>query len=325
MPPRKPGPDPGQTTPKLPVLSSAKVWETGVAPNDTRIPGTRRLWLAGALALAVVSSCVTALMLQNTDDDNASRNGGDRTTSANDSQLPDLTLPEPTSASTQAPNDKSGLSEPQGEEGKASNGGKQDEEGKASNGGKQDGGSSDSSSKDTGDSSSDEKQQGGSKPKPEPSRTKSPGKKPPSTSTNWKSVRSLNYPDRYWHLRSGIVMLDQVGSHSGSETKEDSSFKLVSGLANPSCHSFRMEDGRYLRHQNFVLRAARDDGSRLFEQDATFCSRSSYGQGTVMLESVNYPGYYLRHRNFQLRLERHQYDRIYMADSAFRLATPFST
>ncbi|MGW0712747.1 AbfB domain-containing protein [Streptomyces sp. NPDC002643] len=317
MPPRKPGPDPDQTTPNLPVLaSSAKVWETGVAPNDTRIPGTRRLWLAGALALAVVSSCVTALMLQEADGDNATRSGQDRTTSAGE-QLPDLTLPEPPPASTDAPDGKSGLSEPQGDEGKSTGG----------NGDNGDKGSSDSSKDSESDSSSDssdDKQQGGTKPTPKPSQTKSPAK-PPATSTNWKSVRSLNYPDRYWHLRSGVVQLDSVSSRSGSETKEDSSYKVVSGLANSSCYSFRMTDGRYLRHQNFVLRAGGNDGSRLFKQDATFCPRSYYSGDTVMLESVNYPGYYLRHRNFTVRLERYQHDRLYMADSTFKLVTAFSS
>ncbi|EKX64529.1 AbfB domain-containing protein [Streptomyces ipomoeae] len=310
MPPRKPGPDPDQTTPNLPVLASAKVWETGVAPNDTRIPGTRRLWLAGALALAVVSSCVTALMLQGTEDDDTSRSGGDRTTAAGDSVLPDLTLPEAPPSSTAAPDGKSGLSEPQGAEDEARNDDDQDKD------------SSDSSSKDS--DSSDDKQQGGAKPTAKPTNSTAPSKKPPSTSTSWKSVRSINYPDRYWHLRSGVIQLDQVSSRSGSETREDSSFKLVSGLANSSCYSFRMTDGRYVRHQNFVLRASGNDGSALFKQDATFCPRS-YTSGTVMLESVNYPGYFVRHRSFQLRLERYDYSRLFYADSTFSLVRSFSS
>ena len=308
MPPHKPGPDPDQTTPNLPVLRSAKVWETGVAPNDTRIPGTRRLWLAGALALAVVSSCVTAITLQGSGPDDSSEKNG-RTTAADDRVLPSLSLPPTSPPATSAPDGKSGLSEPQGAEGDA-----KETDGK---------GKTEDADGAKGSGSSDDKQQGGAKPTSEPSKAPAPPKKPPSTSTTRKSVRSVNYPDRYWHLRDGLIQLDQVSSRSGSETKEDSSFKVVSGLANSSCYSFRMADGRYVRHQNFVLRASGNDGSRLFQQDATFCPRSGYS-GSVLLESVNYPGYFVRHRSFQLRLERAEHSGYFYADATFSLVKGFS-
>ncbi|QFR02459.1 alpha-L-arabinofuranosidase [Streptomyces phaeolivaceus] len=296
------------------MLRSAKVWETGVAPDDTRIPGTRRLWLAGALALAVVSSCVTAITLQGSGpDDSSDRNG--TTTAADDRVLPSLSLPPNSPPATSAPDGKSGLSEPQGAEGGSKgDGGKSEDKGKDKS--EDSDGSKDSDS-------SDDKQQGGSKPTAEPSKTTSPTRKPPSTSTTRKSVRSVNYPDRYWHLRNGVIQLDQVSSRSGSETKEGSSFKVVSGLANSSCYSFRMTDGRYVRHQNFVLRVSGNDGSRLFKQDATFCPRSGYS-GSVMLESVNYPGHYVRHRNFQLRLERAEHSGSFYSDATFNLVKGFS-
>ncbi|MGW0839874.1 AbfB domain-containing protein [Streptomyces sp. NPDC002787] len=307
MPPKKPGPDPDQTTPNLPALRSAKVWETGVAPNDTRIPGTRRLWLAGALALAVVSSCVTTLTLQDAGPDDASHREG-RTTSADDDRiLPSLSLPPESPSATSAPDGRSGLSEPQGSE-EDPKGDADKEKDSAAPGGSE-------------DSDSSESQQGGAKPTSKPTKATPPAKKPPSTSR--KSVRSVNHPDRYWHLRSGVIQLDQVSSRSGSETREDSSFKVVSGLANSSCYSFRMADGRYVRHQNFVLRAAGNDGSHLFKQDATFCPRSGYS-GSVMLESVNYPGHFVRHRNFQLRLERAEHSGYFYADATFNLVKGFS-
>lgn len=308
MPPQKPGPDPDQTTPNLPVLRSAKVWETGVAPDDTRIPGTRRLWLAGALALAVISSCVTWIALQGSESDDSSEKNG-RTTAADDRILPSLSLPPTSPPATSAPDGKSGLSEPQGSEGGSKNDGS--------------GNKDEDSAGSKGSGSSDDKQQGGSKPTAEPSKTTSPPKKPPSSTTSRKSVQAVNYPDRYWHLRNGAIQLDQVSSRSGSETREDSSFKVVSGLADSSCYSFRMQDGRYVRHQSFVLRAARNDGSRLFQQDATFCPRSAYS-GSVMLESVNYPGYFVRHRSFQLRLDRYDHSGYFFADATFKLVKGFS-
>ncbi|UUU21147.1 AbfB domain-containing protein [Streptomyces sp. DSM 40750] len=295
MPPKKPGPDPDQTPPNLPVLRSAKVWETGVAPNDTRIPGTRRLWLAGALALAVVSSCVTAITLQSMGPDETSQNEGRTTTAADDGVLPSLPLPSASPSATSAPDGKSGLTKPQESKG----GSKNDDEDKGS-----------------GDSDSSESQQGGAKPTSEPSKSTTPTKKPPSTTT--KSVQSANYPDRYWHLRGGVIRLDQVSSRSGSETREDSSFKVVSGLAKSSCYSFRMSDGRYVRHQNFRLRVSGNDGSELFRQDATFCPVQSPYSDAVMLQAVNYPDRFVRHENFELVLDPYGYNTTGRQDFFFR-------
>jgi hypothetical protein len=126
----------------------------------------------------------------------------------------------------------------------------------------------------------------------------------------------VNYPDRYWHVSGGYVKLDPITSASA---RQDATFKVVKGLADSSCYSFATHDGRYLRHRSFLLRSERNDGSGLFEQDATFCPRTSAYSGAVMLESVNYPGRFLRHQNFQLKLEPSQYSDLYRADSAFRL------
>ncbi|MFE0509036.1 AbfB domain-containing protein, partial [Streptomyces sp. NPDC058964] len=142
------------------------------------------------------------------------------------------------------------------------------------------------------------------------------GSSGPEKSSAWRSLRSVNYPDRYWHLSGGFVKLDPIGS---APARRDATFRLVDGLADASCYSFVTADGGYLRHRDFVLRAERDDGSALFGQDATFCPRASSYSGAVMLESVNYPGRFLRHQNFQLRLDQYQYSDLYRADSAFRL------
>ncbi|MER6675552.1 AbfB domain-containing protein [Streptomyces sp. NPDC000983] len=48
-------------TPSRP--SQERPWESGWAPDGSRTPGTRRLWLAGALALATIAGCVTAIAL----------------------------------------------------------------------------------------------------------------------------------------------------------------------------------------------------------------------------------------------------------------------
>jgi len=275
------GPDPSAHLPK--------VWETGEALDQSRIPGTRRLWLAGALLLAVLASTVTAVTVL--DEDRAKDTSAkDRTenTAATDTPL----VPVPPAAT--APSGKSGLAVPD-------------------------------SAATTGEGSrSPADQQGGaaSGPVPRPSTSKSgSADKPPASkpSSSRKSVQAVNFPDHYWHLDRDSVRLDRVTSHSSSRTRQEASFKLVPGLADSSCVSFSLGDNRYLRHSQFRLSSDRHNGSSLFKKDATFCPRPSEFSDAVMLESVNYRGRFLRHRDFRLRLEPYDNSRLYRADSAFRL------
>ncbi|MEU6377805.1 AbfB domain-containing protein [Streptomyces sp. NPDC046909] len=251
-------------------------WESGWAPDTSRAPGTRRLYLAGALAVATIVACVTAISVTNQSPENRAKSASP----SDDSTLPGLiSYATPSDTATMPPKGKSGLASPV-----------------------------ESTSPAGGPASS-------SAPAPDPT-TKSPSSKPsspsaPKPTATWRSVRSVNYPDRYWHVRDGYVKLD----------REASTFKLVKGLANSSCYSFATADGAYLRHRSFVLVANINDGSSLFKQDATFCPRASSVYGAIMLESVNYPGRFLRHQNFQLKLDPFENSSLYRADSAFQLVT----
>lgn len=263
--------------------SQDQPWENGWAPDTSRAPGTRRLWLAGGMAVATIVACVTAIAVSERESEEESPSASSATENTSYPGLISFASPSET-----PPKGKSGLST--------------DRPTTRSPG-----------------------QQHASTPKPTPDPSKSPSHedssptatpKPPATTT-WRSVRSVNYPDRYWHVSDGYVRLDRV---HGSESREDSTFKQVKGLANSSCYSFATQDGRYLRHRAFVLRADRNDGSSLFGQDATFCPRASPSHsGATMLESVNYPGHFLRHRDFVVRLERFEYSSLYLSDSSFRL------
>ncbi|MFF4395575.1 AbfB domain-containing protein [Streptomyces sp. NPDC001480] len=282
------------TTPQPP---RNEPWENGWAPDTSRAPGTRRLWLAGGLAAATIAACLTAIAVNHNAPDRSSpqaksagpTDGGpgllsfaspSASTKAapGTKSLPSSATPTAT-GSTASPDDGKDGSKASAEPSKSS--GSSDSSGKGSDGKGSDGGSH------------------GSK-----------------TSSAWKSVRSVNYPNRYWHVSGGYVKLDPVGSASA---RRDATFKVVEGLANGSCYSFATADGTYLRHRSFVLRSERDDGSSLFKQDATFCPRTSMYSGSVMLESVNYPGRFLRHQNFQLKLDSYQNSNLYWADSAFQL------
>ncbi|MER6420187.1 AbfB domain-containing protein [Streptomyces sp. NPDC001137] len=274
-----------ETTPEPP---RNQPWENGWAPDTSRAPGTRRLWLAGALALSTIVACATAIAVMDRDSDRPSQASGIPSSTVAETPPGLISFASPSTTGTSAPSGKRGLSSAQPT--KSSAPGPQGSESAPAKTSKS--------------------------PSPHPNSSSHP--KPTST---WRSVRSVNYPDRYWHVSGGYVKLDPV---RGSESGEDSTFKVVKGLTDGSCYSFATHDGQYLRHRNFILLADRNDGSSLFKQDATFCPRTSAYSGAVMLESVNYPGRFLRHQNFQLKLDSFQNSSLYLADSAFRLVEGLS-
>ncbi|MFI1708910.1 AbfB domain-containing protein [Streptomyces griseoruber] len=275
-------------------------WENGWAPDTSRAPGTRRLWLAGGLAVATVVACVTAIAVNDRDSDGSSeaREGRALSGDPNSDGLISFATPS-VSASGVISSTAGGHQGAKGSDSPSA--------------------SVSSSPSAAGEASPTAGAEDNASPSPHTSgkASASPTKKPsePTPTSYERSVRSVNYPDRYWHLSSGLVKLDPL---RGSESREDSTFTVVKGLTDSSCYSFKTDDGRYLRHRNFVLRADGYDGSSLFKQDATFCARPSSYSGAVMLESVNYPGRYLRHKDFQIRLDTYQNSDLYRADSAFR-------
>jgi hypothetical protein len=265
-------------------------WQAVGADDEGRLPGTRRLWLAGGLAVAVTIAAIAVVSVQASSDASA-RDAGNRT--ASDTANPFLLgAPAAPAGSATAPSGKNALASPG-----------------TSRSASPDASSTGSASPSPSDKGSGGKD-GSGKPGPTASATRQ--------ASGLKSVQAVNYPDRYWHVSDGQVLLDQVSSSSSTATRRAASFKVVAGLARSSCYSFATTDGAYLRHRNFVLHADRDDGSSLFREDATFCPRTSRS-GAVSLESVNYPGQFLRHRNFQLVVGRYERDRRYGEDSAFRL------
>ncbi|MCQ9183973.1 AbfB domain-containing protein [Streptomyces sp. IBSBF 2953] len=261
-------------------------WENGWAPDSSRAPGTRRLWLAGGLAVATIVACVTTIALNDRPVEEKSDARQGQTLADDETEGGGLISFATPSASTS--------STPTGQ------------------------GSGSPSASPSSSPSSSPRPQGSSSPGASTGPAPKPSRKPadPQPAAYWKSVEAVNYPDRYWHVSDGLVKLD---APRGSESRADSTFEVVKGLANGSCYSFRTADGAYLRHRDFVLRAERNDGSSLFQQDATFCAGYSGYEGAVVLQSVNYPNYALRHRNFQLRLDPYGYNTTNRQDFMFRV------
>ncbi|MDK1346029.1 AbfB domain-containing protein [Streptomyces sp. 378] len=266
-------------------------WESGWAPDTTRAPGTRRLWLAGALALATITACATAVTVMNSE-----------------SGEPEHRAAQPSTLSSSAPGGLISFATP-------------------SKGGSEEAGAgrvhSSPSPTPTSVAPSAAPSPEPVKKAPKPPKASSGSSKPPKTpASHGTSIRSVNFSDRYWRVRDGYVRLDRIGS--GPEQREDATFQRVTGLADSSCYSFTTADGRYLRHRSFVLVANNDDGSSLFRQDATFCPRSWSPSGALALESVNYPGRFLRHRDFRLRLDPYENSHQYRSDASFRMVAGLS-
>jgi hypothetical protein len=96
------------------------------------------------------------------------------------------------------------------------------------------------------------------------------------------------------------VVISAISSASSATDKADAGWIVRNGLANSSCVSFESANvpGQYLRHYNYELYTAGDDGTSIFAQDATFCPKAgNNGQGNSF-QSVNFTSKYLRHYNY---------------------------
>ncbi|MEV3937943.1 family 43 glycosylhydrolase [Glycomyces sp. NPDC049804] len=77
----------------------------------------------------------------------------------------------------------------------------------------------------------------------------------------------------------------------------DSQFRIVPGLAGSGTVSLESANfpGRYVRHKNYELWIEADDGSSVYDSDASFFQRSGLADaGAVSFESFNFPGRYIR-------------------------------
>ncbi|MER5999756.1 AbfB domain-containing protein [Nonomuraea angiospora] len=103
---------------------------------------------------------------------------------------------------------------------------------------------------------------------------------------------------------------------------EPVTLRVVPGLDDAKAYSFVDPEGRYLRHRDFLIRFETNDGTALFRRDATFHARPGTAEGSVRLESLNYPGRFVRHRAELLRLDKTDNTPLFRADSSFHPTPP---
>ncbi|MFI5934988.1 AbfB domain-containing protein [Actinoplanes sp. NPDC051494] len=112
-------------------------------------------------------------------------------------------------------------------------------------------------------------------------------------------VTTAGYDTRYLRHRDALARTDVINAAGSATDRADATYTVRTGFADPGCYSFESANfpGQFLRHANYRLQNAANDGTTTFQQDATFCAQPALngGSGNVSLESFNYPGYFWRH------------------------------
>jgi RNA polymerase sigma factor (sigma-70 family) len=158
---------------------------------------------------------------------------------------------------------------------------------------------------------------------PHPSATHRPSALPLVTGP--ASLESANDTGFFVSTAQGFGFLTPAGPSSSREIRDQATFDVVAGLANPKCYSFRLSNGQYLRHRSWRLQPNPSDGSKLFKGDATFCPRTGSTPGSITLESSNYPGWFLRHRGNELWVDQANGTDQFRADSSFLVRAPLKS
>ena len=135
-------------------------------------------------------------------------------------------------------------------------------------------------------------------------------------------VTTPGYDNRYI-THTGADVNTQVG---GGSNKADANWIVRTGLANSDCYSFESTNtpGSFLRHRQYKLQVAANDGSKQLREDATFCTEAGLGKtGTIALRSWGFPTRYFRHHDSILYIASqggvHEFDqtRAFIDDISF--------
>ncbi|MDC0712210.1 AbfB domain-containing protein [Stigmatella sp. ncwal1] len=115
-------------------------------------------------------------------------------------------------------------------------------------------------------------------------------------------VTTPNYTNRVLRHYESLARTDVIGT--SPVEKADSSFRVVTGLADSGCYSLQSQNypDKYLRHASSRIRIDSRDGTRAFDEAATWCTRPGLSGQGVSLESYNFPGRYMRHANSEVWL-----------------------
>ncbi|WP_159441951.1 family 43 glycosylhydrolase [Clostridium sp. Marseille-P2415] len=131
-------------------------------------------------------------------------------------------------------------------------------------------------------------------------------------------IQSYNFQTMFWRHLNGDAKIDPTMNPGN-----DSEWQIVPGLANSASGyvSFQSvsQPGYYLRHSNYDIVLAKNDGTPLFASDATFKEAAGLKDSTwTSFQSYNYPDRYIRHSNYNLRIDQISTDTD-KQDATFRI------
>lgn len=108
---------------------------------------------------------------------------------------------------------------------------------------------------------------------------------------------TASYTTRFVAHTGSTINTQVVSSSSSTALKQQASWTVRAGLANSACFSFESKDtpGSFIRHYNFELQLASNDGSKALKEDATFCTESGLSGTGSSIRAWGYPTRYLRH------------------------------
>ncbi|MFC4072446.1 sigma-70 family RNA polymerase sigma factor [Actinoplanes subglobosus] len=138
------------------------------------------------------------------------------------------------------------------------------------------------------------------------------------------SLESANATGSFVTASGGLGVLTRVGPSNTVTARRQATFEVVAGLNDANCFSFRVGDGRYLRHSSWRVRLDENIGTNLFRGDATFCPGTGRTAGSVTLEASNYPGWFLRHRGDELWVDQSKGAAAFGADDSFLVRPPLA-
>jgi hypothetical protein len=138
------------------------------------------------------------------------------------------------------------------------------------------------------------------------------------------SFESVDFPGLYIRHANSLGEITRITTPLD---RADATFLLRPALSGPpGAVSFESVNypGHFLRHQDFRIKLHKNDGSDLFNKDASFIPRAGLAGG-ISYESVNFPGRFLRHRDYHLWVEDNDGSDLFRKDASFYQRAPLQT
>ncbi|MEV6810800.1 AbfB domain-containing protein [Micromonospora sp. NPDC051296] len=145
-------------------------------------------------------------------------------------------------------------------------------------------------------------------------------------------VTRPGHTQRYLRHQNSLAYTEVVTESSSALLKNDATYTIRPGLADPACYSFESVNfpGQYLRHANSRVRNSPNDGSALMRADATWCARTGLAGNGVSLESYNFRGSFLRHYDSEVWMSNgaggpaYNSPALWAVDSTWNIAAPWA-